>query len=277
MEITPEMVIAVLGSVSLVLGALAYIGKRRADARLVQAEAGKEKAEAEAETAKAEAQETRDNSAIRLKEAENKVLQDAATRTMNERNSQLINQLQQERMDWLKELQAKEVRDEKNYHLLADTQRDNTQMLLTEIQNSHSKLVVKFDELPEKMHGSGVAMLGDFAKTMAGEIASQMAQEFMRLKMESSMYPFPDPDDPGWVEETVYPTTPEVTIRKEPRFSDDSMLKKPCAKIKGGERVRLITGRMPQWVIVDKSQDGIRCWGWVPDYSLKIGEALVSN
>lgn len=265
MIITAEMWVGIIGIVAAIVAGMSYVAKRQADARALKAEGDKETAEGEAAELKAKADAIRNDSIIRLKEVESKVAQDTVLSTM-------LQQLQTERLDWLKQLQTKEAADAANYRMLANTQRDNTQMLLTEIQNKSRLQLAAIDAIPAKIQASNAQSLTDFAKMLGSELALVIAQEFSRQKLDASLYPFPDSDDALWREEMVYPTTPEVTIRKEPRFSDDSMLLKPCAKITHGERVRVLTGLMPKWIAVDKIEAGVRCYGWLPDYAIRIGQ-----
>lgn len=276
MQISNEILLAFLTLLTTGLGSYAYIQKRKADAMLEKVKGEKREADAHAEQVELDAQ-------ARLKKAEadaeaRKAEAQQASTMLEMMNRQIvINRQQQRRMD------AQRTSAEEGYKVIREVQDDMNRQL-TNMYNAIRELkeatistrdetLKRLDDMPGKMHSAGGEMLGEFAKTLAEETGFSIAQQFERQRLETTLYPFPDPDDPDWREETIKPTGTDVTIRKEPLFWDNALLQKACAKIDpAGERLRIITGRTKDWVIVDKAINGERCWGWVEARKVQIGE-----
>ena len=154
MQISNEVLIGIIGIVATVLGAWAYTAKRRSDALL-------EKARADARASDAHSKEVEAEAETKVKEAEGKLAREKGdisqmqlvTEMMKQQvtiNQQLAQQSAEDREKWRSELLKKEMRDEGNYRHLANTQRDNTAMLLTEIQNQNARFDTKALKMQEE-------------------------------------------------------------------------------------------------------------------------------
>lgn len=267
MQISNEVLIGLIAIASTGLGGWVYILKRKADAALEKARADKREADARAEQIESEAK-------ARLLQVQSETSQSQNIMKLFEQQIIINQQSQKDREVWWEALEKKEKRDESNYRVLADGLRDVGTMVMTEVQVQSRRLAERIDSIPAKIQNANSIALGDFAKTLAGEMAVVIVEQFERHKIGAEMYPFPDPDDPDWRDEMIVPLGDKVTIRKEPRFWDNALLQKPCAEIaKEGEKLRVITGRMKDWVIVDKIASGERCWGWLKAKDVRVGEA----
>lgn len=264
-----EAVLAIIGIAATLATAYAYLLKRRADAALEKVKAQKRESDARAEQVELDAK-----SRLRQAEADASARESEAKQAasmLEMMNKQIIiNRQQQRRMD------AQKKSAEEGYQTIRAVQND-TNIQLSNMYNAlrdlKLEMVKVLSDLPTQIQAANHSELTDFAKMMAGEIAVHIVEQFERQKIESTMFPFPDPDDPDWREETIIPLVPDVTIRKEPRFWDNALLQKPCAQIiPGGERVRIITDRTKDWVIVDKIASGERCWGWIKAREVRIEE-----
>lgn len=280
MQLSNEAVIALIAIAGTVASGTFYILKRKADAALEHVRAEKRESDARAEQVELDAQ-ARLRKAEADAEARKAEAQQAASMLEMMNKQIVINRQQQRRMD------AQKASAEEGYKIIRGVQDDMNRQL-TNMYNAIRELkeatletrketIKRLDDLPQKMHSAGGQMLGDFAKTLAGEMAVSIAEQFERQRMETTLYPFPNPDDPDWREELVKPTASDVTIRKEPLFWDNALLQKPCAKIAPeGERLKVITGRTKDWVIVDKMLAGERCWGWLKAREVQVGEPVTA-
>lgn len=174
----------------------------------------------------------------------------------------------------------KEERDESNYRVVANVQKDGNIALgnlFNKIETTHAEQIAAIGGLPGAiLMGIGEA-LKESAHHLGGEIGVVIAQQFAIQNLDRELFPFPDPEDPAWREEWIRPVTPEPTIHKQPYFADAVKLQKPCSQIKPeGERVRIIRNRIKGWLVIDKFADGSRCWGWLPEHTVEIGAALPS-
>ncbi|MEO8608921.1 MAG: hypothetical protein ABI690_13600 [Chloroflexota bacterium] len=175
----------------------------------------------------------------------------------------------------------KEVKDEANYRVLSNVNKD-TNAQLTNVFNAmtrlNTSLLVAIEAIPAKVAAGNTESMKLFAREMAAETGLVIAQQFAIQSLDRELFPFPDPEDPAWREEWIYPITPEPTIHKQPYFADAVKLRKPCSTIlSSGERVRLIRNRIKGWVIVDKFAADSHCWGWLPEHTVRIGAAPIGE
>lgn len=261
MVISENVLLALIGLAGVLFGILrtmsasrAKTAQLKAEGQLAEAKAQAEKVIAEAEKIKAEADRTRGDSAV-----------------LTQITTSLQQQITINAQDAIAQTEMRKS-IEANYRVLADTQRDVGQMLLTEIQTGRRRIIEAVEGIPAAVQKSVNEDTAAFAKVMATEIAISISEEFRRHKVEEKMHPFPDADDPGWKEEVLYPLVEGVTIRKEPYHWDSMLLEKPCARIAPeGEKMLVIADREPGWVIVDKTLNGQRCWGWVWGREVRVG------
>lgn len=178
-----------------VVGIIAVRNKNRAVADRERVEADNKKIAAAAEGIKAEAEKTKAE-AERIKAEAEKIKIDAETRLTREKSEasqgqQLMQlfqqqitinqQSQEDRERWWKELQNKEKRDESNYRILERTQQDNTQMLLTEIQNQSKSVAASIQAIPVQVQEAN----GEFVKALSAKIIAFIADEFEKQRIEA--------------------------------------------------------------------------------------------
>lgn len=271
MQITEQVIITIITAfcapaLLAVIGIVAVRSKNQAVAQRERVEAENRRLKADAARIEAEAEMVK-------KEAEGKLLREQSDASQMQQVMQMFQQQITINRQYRQLLGESRKSNESNYRTLVSTQNDNTQMLLTEIQTKSRLLSEKIDEIPAKIQNANTAAVSEFAKLLGAEVAIVIAEQFTRQKVESNLYPFPDVDDPSWHDDTVTPIVPDVTIFREPRLWDDAKLQKPCAKIAaGGEKARIITGRMPRWIAIYKFEAGERCWGWLPEFAVKVGQ-----
>jgi len=279
MQITEQVILTLLTAICapVLVGAIgiwAVWSKNRAIAARERVEADAEKIKAEAALVMAEAEKMKAEAEAKLAREKGDVTERQQVMQMFQQQITINEQAQKEREIWWKELDKKEKRDESNYQVMKNVQRDVTITILNEIKSQAKQLSDKIDGIPTQITSANSIALGEFAKTLGGEIGLVIAEQFTRQKAESSLYPYPDVDDPMWHDDVLTPIVPDATIFREPRLWDNAKLQKPCAKIAAdGERARVITGRIPGWVAIDKYENGVRCWGWLPEFAVKVGEA----
>ena len=239
---------------------------------------------------KAEGDKKKLESQLKQVEAEAEIKINAAKADLEERafiRQQLLGQLkineqhQQERERYEKRLAEKDAKAESNYRVSNDIQRDlglQIVNLINAIGTMKGVLIERIDLLPGRITTSNVETLTGFAKSMAAETGAVIAQQFAIQSLDRDLFPFPDPEDPGWKEEWIIPITPEPTLHKQPYFNDAVKLHKPCAQIAaGGERVRVIRNRIKGWVTIYKSEGETHCWGWLPEHTIKVGKLPLLN
>ena len=143
MQISNEVLIGMIAIVSTVATGYVYWLKRRADVALEKAKAAKRESDARAEQVETDAK-------ARLMQVQAETNQSQNIMKLFEQQIIINQQAQEDRNKWWDALEKKEKRDEGNYRHLADTQRDNTAMLLTEIQNQNARFDTKALKMQEE-------------------------------------------------------------------------------------------------------------------------------
>lgn len=278
-NITPEfwqVTLMVLGPIGALLGAYTFRLKNRATAEL-------ERVRTQLRQKNAEIEKSETENKIRLLEAESRARQEAD-------QSNMLKQLQTERMDWLKQLEKKEEADERNYKVLKGLQDSNTHMLMTEIQNQNTKLTTLFTEynlsaveqrgyvkteinaLNEQFRTMMLTGLQEAAQMLGSEIGMTLARQMAIQNLDRELIPFPSDEDPRWRRVFLTPNKPDVWLFKQPYLTDNVRLQKPCAQIKAeGHWVRVISEQLTDWLIVMK-ENGETCYGYLPVYAVKLHE-----
>lgn len=271
-ELPSEIVLAVLGVLGTVIGAWGYSMRKAADARVTAVAAQLEDAE------------------TRRKQIEAEAAQAGALMQMFQQQIEINRQNADQAKTWAQALQEKEDKDESNYKTLRLLQDENTRYLaqaivdgaretrkanedaarqLAELIGDMSRRVVQAVEaLPPRLESSTQETM----KAFAAEIGLVMAQQIALHQLGQDLAPFPDASDPGWIEETLKPLVPgSARLRKRPLFDDRALVMSDMAVIAPeGEKVRLIRGRLKDWLIVMKpSASGLPAWGWLPENSVQ--------
>lgn len=175
-------------------------------------------------------------------------------------------------------LREKERADERNYKVNRQIFDSNTQMLFTHMSQRTQLVLDAVSNIPKRLDAYIAETTRDIAFTVGSEIGAAMNREFALQNLERKLHPFPDAEDERWRELKIVPTLPDVVIRKEPFFNDEiSKLSKPCAQIADeGEIVRLIEEASISAIAVEKTENGVRCWGWLPKHAVQIVEPVIS-
>lgn len=170
-------------------------------------------------------------------------------------------------------IRYKERASERNYQLNRRTIDDNAEILMQHVSRQGRNLVAEIARLPAHLETSFIEITRQIAFTVGAEIGAAMSREFAMKNVERKLYPFPDSDDPRWRDDYITPTVPDVVLHKEPYFDDDVRLRKSCSKIAPvGENVRLIEEPSIKAVAVYKVENEVPCYGWLPEYSVRIGK-----
>lgn len=191
---------------------------------------------------------------------------------MIEGQQQNISALYQTNAQFAQFLREKERADERNYKINRRTIDDNADILMKHITRQAQSILIAINDVPKRLEAYFSESTREIAFTVGAEIGAAMNREFAVKNLERSLHPFPDAEDPRWREVKIVPTLPDVVIRKEPYFDDNtSKLTKPCSRIADiGERVKLIEEASIGAVAVDKVENGVRCWGWLPMHTVQI-------
>lgn len=243
-----QLILAILGISGPILGAYALRIKNQAVAQLEKTKSDLKQIEADTN--------------IRVQKA----AEEAAERAFQ--REQLKQQLKVNE-GFQKSLEVKEDRDERNYRHLADTQRDNTQMLMTEIQSQGSAIRQAIQSIPV-----APPIPIDTIRTIVMEFANQVTQQMAVQSLNREFLPFPKGDDPGWEDVALQATQDNVVLRTSPQYYDEAKLKAPFGTIhEEPHEVRIIRGRVPGWMIVNKKQNGDPpAYGYVEERLVKVVE-----
>lgn len=260
--------------IAVIFGAIAFWMRQRSSAKLEQERRLRLEAESRAFLAEGEAQvkiaQAKADTEIRLSAAR----EDAEERGFIRAQYQAQLKLNEQFQDILLK---KEERDESNYRVVANVQRDTNTVLvnlLNKVEAQHAVEIAAIGGLPGAIQMNNAEVLKEYARQIGGEIGAVIAQQFAIQNLDRELFPFPDPEDPSWRDEWITPVTPAPTIHKQPYFADAVKLQKPCSQIKAeGERVRIIRNRLKGWLVIDKETDGSRCWGWLPEHTVEIAQA----
>lgn len=265
--ISNEVLLGLIGLFATIAAGWQYVARKKADIDKLNSESRLKQVETDAQ--------------IKIDAARADLDERAFIREQLKAQIKLNEQHQLERAQYDKRLAEKETKDEANYRVVGNVQRDtNIQIanLVNAISTMNRSLIEKIDLLPSRITNGNADSLTSFAKSMAAETGAVIAQQFAIQNLDRDLFPFPDPEDPAWKEEWVIPITPEPTLHKQPYFNDAVKLHKPCAQIvPGGERVRLIRNRIKGWVTIYKQGDDAHCWGWLPEHCIKIGTMPVPD
>lgn len=242
--LTPQIILTVLGIVGTLIGGWAYRQKQKAEAEKLEAQAKLKQIEGEA--------------AVEQKKAD----------TMDKlivANQQFNDLLRQEN-----EFRQKDrEKAEGNYRVFTKVSNDNAQAMMERLDIRTRELMTVIREIPDRVS----TVNSESTNALVQQLGEVIVKEFALQRAERTMHPFPASEDHDWRDEYIIPTSPNVQLYKQPVFDDDARLHKPCATIRSeGERVRLISGRLNGWLIIDKSEGGERCWGWLPEYAVKAGQ-----
>lgn len=260
---TPESVVALIGIIGTVISGLLYVAKRNVDVKLAASEMAKKKAEAESEA-------LRNDSQARLKKTEGEVASEATLLTMFQQQVTINKQNADLQAAWLKALQDKEERDERNYKVLKGLQDSNTQTLMTEIRNQSKNIKTAIQLIPAIVQKASLDVVNTVATEMAIKIVEQMA--IQSIKSEFLRFPFPD--DPGWEDVMLLAIKEDVMLKKSPQYGDEVTLPAPKGKTYTHPfAARIIRNRIPGWWIVEKKQNGDPPgYGYVEERWVKISE-----
>lgn len=249
--ISTELLPWAFGIIGMALGALAFVAKQRAETGRIRAERDKLIAQAELKEVESEGE---------VKKAEAETV----------KNLIVANQQFAEHLRQVNDLRQQDnERAEQNYRVFTKVSNENTRVVMGRIDTLAKELMVAIHAIPERV---GVVN-NDGITALVQQLGAAITKEFELQRAERTMHPFPASEDGEWRDEYIAPTSDDVQLRKQPAYDDDSRLHKPCARIKPeGETVRLIRGRLKGWLIVDKIEDGQRCWGWLPEYMVTVGQ-----
>jgi len=259
--------------IAAVVAAIGYWLRQRASARAEVEKRLRVDAESRAFLAEADAQskiaQAKADIEIRLSTAREDAEERAFIRAQLQGQIKLNEQFQ-------KLLIEKEEKDESNYRVLANVQRDTNTVLvnlLNKIEEQHAVEIAAIGALPGVIQRSNAEMLKEYAQQIGAEIGAVLTKQFQVQSLEREMFPFPDPEDPAWSEKFITPVTPMAAIHKQPYYNDAVKLRKPCAVIKSeGEWLRVIAGRLQDWIIVEKRAGDSHCWGWLPVHAVHVSD-----
>lgn len=253
-----EIVIGLLGIISTIVGALVIRAKNKSlvetQKQLADTEAKRMKAEGELAAAKAEAEQQ--TAMARIAERQQSLLE-AFKLSYDGFNTENL-----ARWATVSALFSDVRAGEANIH--------NT---LLQISAAMGEISAVQKLLPDLIKQASADAVKESASVVGAEIGAAMAREFAMKNAERKLQPFPDAEDKRWRDAFIVPTVPDVYIHKEPHFDDDAKLKKSCSRIAPeGETARLIEEPSIKAIAIYKIQDGVPCYGWLPDYSVRIGQ-----
>lgn len=210
---------------------------------------------------------------IRIAEAKTDVEERAFIR--EQFNSQL--KLNETFPKMLAEIDARnKAENESNYRAVRDVQNDTNTVLiniLNAMEKQHAIQIAAIGALPGAIQANIGEALQASAQQLGAEIGTVITKQFQMQSLDRDMFPFPDPEDPAWTQKFIMPIAPTPTIHKQPYYNDSVKLHKPCAVInQEGEWLRVILGRLQDWIIVEKRAGDSHCWGWLPAHTVQIGE-----
>jgi hypothetical protein len=271
-DVPTEIMLAVLGVLGTLIGAWGYSMRKAADARLAAMTMQMEDAEARRTHMEAES-------------AQAKALME-----MFQQQIEINRQNAEQAKSWVDALREKETKDESNYKTLRLLQDDNTRYLAQAIKDSaresrkanedaarqlagligdmSRRIVDAVETLPPRMEANTQEQMKGFA----AEIGMVLAQQIALYQLSQELSPFPDASDPGWEGQTIRPLLPGLRLRRRPIYDDRALVAGDGALIQGeGEAVRMIRGRLKDWLIVMKGASGSApTWGWVPEQAVQI-------
>ncbi len=173
---TTEVVLAIIGIAATFASGLMYVAKRESDSRAakVSAAATAQIAEANARAVQAQAD---------LRDAEARL---ATAKSQEAQNATLMKMLSEQlkiNEAWLKQLEAKEKSDERNYQVLKQLDDENTKYLSTQIIESGKTLASAIEAIPARLEQANV----ETARAMGKEIGREVAAEIVKLLVEWRM------------------------------------------------------------------------------------------
>lgn len=256
--ITPEMVMALLGIIGILVGGWREQRKNKSIAEMQNqlAAADREKKQAEAQL--------------------------IAIRADAEQQSTLA-QIAKRQQDLLERLEARQNRINREFMkrwatvsaLFNDVRagESNIHNAVNAISVTLGQLLTAQQLLPAQIQQVNNEVIKETATLVGAEIGAAIARELAMNKAERKLYPFPDAEDKRWRDDWIYPLVPDVILHKEAYFDDDMQLKKSCSQIAPeGEKVRLIEVPDIEAIAVYKVQDGVPCYGWLPKRKVRIGQ-----
>jgi hypothetical protein len=275
MTIPTEVIVGVLGIFGILFGAAATRVKNQSQKELILAQSAQFEAEGKLATIQAEAEarvaQARADAEVKMSTAKD----DAEERGFMRAQLQAQIKLNEQFQNLLLE---KEKKDESNYRVLANVQADTNVALvnlMNKTEEQHAIQIAAIGGLSGALQTNIADSLKEYAQQLGAEIGAVITKQFQMQSLDREMFPFPDPEDPAWTEKFIVPATPTPTIHKQPYYSDAVKLRKPCAVIaEGGEWLRVIVGRLSDWIIVEKRAGDSHCWGWLPAHTVQVGEAV---
>lgn len=240
-----------------VFGAWAYTSKRDSDARLKDIES-------DADTRKATAQQI--SQLLAMHDKQIMINQQGAAADLEVRKS-----------------------SEEGYRVIRGVQND-TNIQLTNLTNVIKELKNEIVKIGDDRHKSVMAEIGsvkqhvaeilggsmkEFAQTFGSEIGMVMARQMAIQSLDRELMPFPAFDDPSWKTQFVKPRKAEAWLYKQPYLYDNARLQNPCALINpDGETLRVIAGRLQDWLIIMKPGTGDPCYGYLPAFAVEVLEVV---
>lgn len=173
--------------------------------------------------------------------------------------------------------EARDAETKLHYSTLRGVQNEMGRDIL-KLQNTVeagiTTLSTAIENLPARVQIINVETLKAFAQ----EVGVSFAQQLSLQRFGFEMLPFPDAEDPGWQTVTIMARAgmKSAKIWKQPAITEDTVLRKPCATIaEDGERVKIIRGRVNNWLAIYKPGKESDCWGWVEESKVQIVEDVV--
>lgn len=177
----------------------------------------------------------------------------------------------------------KEARDESNYRVVSAVQKDNTTAVLNlhntvrEQGKGMAELLVTSLAALQTNYSQQMTELNNLNKVMITELGQVISRAMELRDVNRAMYPFPDFEDARWHEVLLAAVKSDVVIYREPRYWDEARLVKSCAGISIEPQPALvIEDILNEWYAVQRTLNGVHCWGWVQKHYVRITEAEAS-
>lgn len=269
--ITTEVLLALIGLLGSVLTGAAYIGKRRADARLKEADARVKSIEVEltdAVTKRQQSQAVSEQSAHLMDMFEKQI-------AINQQNAQQADR-------WMSALREKESRDEANYNVLkraldahtgylGGLVEANFKAVSIEMKASHQQTIAAIDAIPNKVTTPLADFIHEFAEKIATSVGAAVALQLSNRDIGNRpLYPFPDASEPNWREVWITPVNEHVALWRTWRLGDDTISSDLRAVLDAGGEKALINESVIERFIAVRRSNGY--YGWVLADKVRIKE-----
>ncbi|MBZ0296081.1 MAG: hypothetical protein K8L99_26210 [Anaerolineae bacterium] len=243
--ISVELIIAVLGVLGTIVGALAYIAKRKTDSALETARAGRIAAETELQEAKSESTRFEQMMAFMSEQLR-------------------MNQAHQE------SLKLTEQRNEDNYQTLKRLSDRHFAEMTLAAQANRREFVEKLDELPDVIHAKTM----ESVRLIFAEMSVTLAELVREATGMRDMIPFPTFRDSRWHQKRIQPKNGVACVFDQPRYAEPAKNITPEGCIKDAETVWIIQGAAGGFHAV-RRENGI--YGWLLEAAVEVitdGEAI---